>query len=61
MFRNCPGDRTNAAGADLLKKKLPLKGIACQSPSQKYCNADEDYHSFFPGFAMHSCWLFFTA
>jgi len=23
MFRNCPGGRANAAGADLLKKKLP--------------------------------------
>jgi hypothetical protein len=60
MFRNCPGGRTNAAAADLLKKKLPLKG-SLSVTSQKYCNADEDYHSFFPGFAMHSCWLFFTA
>src|SRR5690242_18622998 len=32
MFRNGPGGRTNAAAANLLKKKLPLKGIPFQSP-----------------------------
>jgi hypothetical protein len=46
--------------ADLLKKSLPLEENSLLLTSQKYCHADEDYHCFFAGFAMHSCWLFFS-